>query len=67
MESRDLVSILRRVSKPVFWSLGLGLECLRCSIGLGLQGFPFRSRSRALSLEALHELFFYEVLQETAP
>jgi len=32
---------------------------------LGLEGF--RSRSRALSHETLHELFFYEVLQEAAP
>ena len=58
MESRDLVSISRRVSRPVFSSLGLGLDCL------GLEGF--RSRYRALSLETLHELFFYEVLQEAA-
>ena len=33
--------------------------------GLGLEGF--RSRSRALSLETWHELFFYEVLQEATP
>ena len=43
MESRDVVSVSRRVSKPVFWSLGLD---------------GFRSRSRALSLETLHRLFF---------
>ena len=54
MESRDLVSVSRRVSRPVFSSLGLGLE-------------GFRSRSRALSFETSHELFFYEVLQEAAP
>ena len=42
MESRDVVSVSRRVSKPVFWSLGLD---------------GFRSRSRALSLETLHRLF----------
>ena len=29
MESRDLVSVSRRVSRPVFWSLGLGFEGLR--------------------------------------
>ena len=61
MESRDLVS------RPVFSSLGLGLglECLRSRLDLGLEGF--RSRSRAISLETLHKLFFYEVLQEAAP
>jgi len=40
MESRDLVSVSRRVSRPVFWSLGLGLglslEGLRSRLGLGL-------------------------------
>jgi len=61
MESRDLVSVSRRVSRPVFSSLGL--ESLRCR--LGLEGF--QSRSQALSLEILHELFFYEDLQEAAP
>ena len=50
MESRDLVS----VSRPVFWSLGLGFGGLRSR--LGLEGF--RSRSRALRLETLHRLFF---------
>jgi len=38
---------------PLFSSLGL--ECLRSR--LGLEGF--RSRSRALSLETLHELFIF--------
>jgi len=61
MESRDLVS----VSRLVFWSLGLGLEDLRSSHGHGLEGF--RSRSRAIRLETLHRLFFYEVLQEEVP
>jgi len=54
MESRDLVSVSRPVSTPVFWSLGLGLEGLRSR--LGFEGF--RSRSRALRLETLHRLFF---------
>jgi len=45
MESQDLVS----VSRLVFSSLGLRSR-------LGLKGFW--SRSRALSLETLHELFF---------
>jgi len=48
MESRDLVSVSRRVSRTVFWSPGLE--------GLGLEGL--RSRSRALRLETLHRLFF---------
>jgi len=58
-----------RVSRPDFSSLGLGLglglglECLRSH--LALEGF--RSRSRALSLETLHELFFMKSLQEAAP
>ena len=52
MESRDLVSVSRRVSRPVFSSLGL--KGLRSR--LGLEGF--RSRSRALRLETLHRLFF---------
>jgi len=59
MESRDLVS----VSRPVF--SGRGLEGLRSCLGRGLE--RFRSRPRALSLEILPELFFYEVLQEAAP
>jgi len=50
MESRDLVSVSRRISRPVFWSL----EGLRSR--LGLEGF--QSRSRALRLETLHRLFF---------
>jgi len=52
MESRALVSVSRRVARPVFWSLGLGLEGLRSRHGL--EG----SRSRALRLETLHRLFF---------
>ena len=54
MESRDSVLVSRHVSRHVFSSLGLGLEGFRSR--LGLEGF--RSRSRALSLETLHELFF---------
>jgi len=61
MESRDLVSVSNRVSRPVFWSVGL--EGLRSR--LGLEGF--RSRSRDLGLETLRRLFFYEVLQEGVP
>jgi len=52
MESRDLVSVSRRVSRPDFWNLGL--EGLRSR--LGLEGF--RSRSRAFCLEILHRIFF---------
>jgi len=61
MESRDLVlvSVSRRVSRPIFRSHGLGLECFRSR--LGLEGF--RSRSRALHLETLHSLFLMKVLQ----
>jgi len=62
MESRDLVSISRRVSRPIFWSLGLGLEGLRSRLGLGLEGF--RSRSRAVRLETLHRLFFIKFCKE---
>jgi len=52
MESRDLVSVSRFVSRPVFWSLGLeGLKSC-----LSLEGF--RSQSRALCLETLHRLVF---------
>jgi len=58
MESRDLVSVSRRVSRPDFWSLGL--EGLRSR--LGLEGF--RSRSRALRLETLHRLFFMKICKE---
>jgi len=36
-------------------------------LSLGLETSFFETRSRALSLETLHELFFYEVLQEAAP
>jgi len=60
MESRDLVSVSRRVSRPVFWSLGLGLE--GPGLGLGLEGF--RSRSRALRLETVHRLFFMKFCKE---
>ena len=51
--SRDLVSVSRHVSRPVFLSLGLdlGLERLRSRLGLGLE--RFRSRSRVLGLEVL--------------
>jgi len=48
MESRHLVSVSRRVSRPVFSSLGL--ECLRSRLGLELE----------TSLETLHELFFFK-------
>ena len=54
IESRDLVS----VSRPIFWSLGLGLEDIRSR--LGLKGF----RSRALRLETLHRLFFMKFCKE---
>jgi len=46
---------LESTSSPVFSSLGL--ECLRSR--LDLEGY--RSRSRALCLKTLHELFVYEV------
>jgi len=36
MESRDLVSVSRRVSRPVFWSLDLGIEGLRSRLSLEL-------------------------------
>ena len=52
MGYRDLVSVSRRVSKLVFWSLGL--ESLRSRLGLKV----FRSRSGAPRLETLHRLFF---------
>jgi len=62
MESRDLASVLRRVSKPVSCSLspGLGLEGLKSR--LGLEGFW--SRSWALRLETLHKLFFVKFCKE---
>jgi len=47
MESRDLIS----VSRPVFWSFGLGLE-------------GFRSRSRDLCLKTLHRLFFMKFFKK---
>jgi len=53
MESRDLVSVSRRVSRPVFWSLDLGLE-------------GFRSRSRALRLETLHGLFLWSFARRSS-
>jgi len=49
----DCLLISDGVSRPIFSSLGL--ECLRSR--LGLEGL--RSRYRALSLETLHELFFF--------
>jgi len=48
----------RRVSRPVFWSLGL--EGLRSRLGLEC----FRSRSRAIRLETLHRLFFMKFCKE---
>jgi len=51
-----LVLVTRRLSRPVFLSLGLGVEGLRSRLGLGFEGF--RSPSRALRLETLHRLFF---------
>ena len=60
MESRDLVSVSRHVSRSVFWSLGL--EGLRSRLGLGLEGF--RSRSHALRLKTLHRLFFMKFCKE---
>jgi len=44
------------VLRPVFWSLGLGLEGLRSRLSLGLEGFRSRSRDFAW-------VIFYEVLQ----
>jgi len=64
MISSDGDSVSRRVSRSVFSSLGLGLGLEGLRSRLGLEGF--RSLSRALGLETLHELFFYEVLQEAA-
>jgi len=43
MESRDLVSVSRRVSRLVFWSLGLeGLVSVSKDFGLGLELFVSR-------------------------
>jgi len=53
MESRDLVSVSRRVLRPGFWSLGLRSR-------LGLEGF----RSRVLRLETLHRLLFMKFCKE---
>jgi len=60
MESRDLVSVSRRASRPVFLSLGLGLglERLRSRLGLDLE--RFRSRSRVLGLETLRMSYLFE-------
>ena len=61
MESQDLVSVSRHVSRPVFWSLGL--EGLRSRLDLE----EFRSRSRALRLETLHRLFFMKFCKKDVP
>ena len=53
IESRDLVSVSRRVSRPIFWSL-------RSRLGLSLEG----SRSRALRLETLHRSFFMKLCKK---
>ena len=58
MESRDLLSVSRRVSRPVFWVL---VSVSKVS-GLGLEGF--RSRSRALRLETLRMLFFMKFFKK---
>jgi len=63
MESRGLVSVWRRVLRPIFSSLGL--ECLRSRIGLGLERF-------GLGLDLFVSwlcigYFFYEVLHKAAP
>jgi len=42
MESGDLVSVSRLVPRPIFVSLGLGLEGFRSRLGLGLEGFKSR-------------------------
>jgi len=51
--------------------LGLGLEtCLETRFSTSRsrsRRSQVSSRSQALSLETLHELFFYEVLQEVFP
>jgi len=60
MELRDLVSVSRRVSRPVFRCLGL--KGLRSCLSLGLEGF--RSQFRALRLETLHRLFFMKLCKE---
>jgi len=67
IESRDLISVSRRVPRPIFWNLGLGLglEGLRSRLGLGLEGF--RSRSRALRLETLQRLFFMKFCKKEFP
>ena len=58
MESRDLVSVSRRVSRPAFLSLGLGLGLERLKSRLGLE--RFRSRSRVLGLETLRMSYLFE-------
>jgi len=52
MGYRDLVSVSRHISRPVFWNLGL--ESLTSRLGLEV----FRSRSGAPRVETLHRLFF---------
>jgi len=42
MESRDLVSVSRRVSRPVFLSLGLERLRSRRGLGLGLETLRMR-------------------------
>ena len=49
MESRDMVSFSRRVSRPIFEVSASKVS----GLGFGLEG----SRSRALRLETLHRLF----------
>jgi len=59
MESRDMVSVSTRASRPVFWSLGLGLESRRSRLGLGQElfvsrlciGYCFWSFARRYSLK----------------
>jgi len=60
MESQDLVSVSRRVSRPVFLSLGLGLGLERLRSRLGLE--QFRSRSRVLCLETLRMSYLFEMI-----
>jgi len=42
MEFRDLVLVSRLISRPIFASLGFGLESFRSRLGLGLEGFRSR-------------------------
>jgi len=55
MESRDLVLVSRRVSRPIFASFGL--EGFRPRLGFGLEGC--RSRSLTYYLEILNILHRY--------